>query len=326
MYLFETTKDHLALARAEIANLLLPPVEEEGNLFLANVHEPKFISRLAYTSVAYTVLARCASFQLKETLATIPWDTLCHPSYGVRSKTVLVNEKEVARHIWSTLNDPVVNLHHPETWIVFFAFKGDILICKHVWNNPKNFLQRRAHLRPAPHPSSLDPRLARACINISGLKRGVLLDPFCGSGGILIEAGKMRLRTGGFDLDELMLKRARKNLDHYGVTNTVLTQCDAIDAKNYDFHIDAILTDVPYGKASSLHARTKDELYEKFLATIATVKCLRFCILFPSDFGTEKIEQYFRIIETFSFPLHKSLSKTIYLLEKIERVEKKRIK
>ncbi len=318
MYLFETTKDHADIARAEIAFLLRAPHEEEGNLFLANIHEPKFISRLAYTNIAYDVLARCASYQLKETLKDIVWDKICHPSYGVRSRTGLVVEKDAAHYIWSAVQSPIVDLRHPETWVVFFAFKGDILICKQVWKNPKNFMQRRAHLRPAPHPSSLDPRLARACINLSSLKRGVLLDPFCGSGGILLEAGKMRLRTAGFDLDEPMLKRARKNLDRYGVTNTVLKNCDAVEEKNYAFHIDAIVTDVPYGKGSSLHQRKRDDLYEKVLATLAKVKCPRFCIIFPSDYQKEFIEKYFTVVAEFVYPVHASLSKTIYVLEKKE--------
>jgi len=315
MYLFETTKDHLDIARSEIANLISDPVEEYNNLFLANSHEPNLIKRLAYTNYAYQLVERSNLYNLKECIKKISWEKICLPSYGVRSKTDKVNEKELADLIHSCLDEAIVNLYNPETWIVFFEFKDEILICRRIWTNQKSFFKRKTHLRPAPHPSSLDPRLARACINLTGIKKGVLLDPFCGSGGILLEAGNIGLRSVGFDLDEIMLKRARKNLDYFGVTNSVLKNNDATEIKNYSIHIDAIATDLPYGKSSKLHGRKRDELYNNFLNVLSKVKCSRLCVLFPNDYPKEKIERYFSVSQKFEYVLHKSISKSIYVLK-----------
>jgi len=48
--------------------------------------------------------------------------------------------------------------------------------------------ERTAPKRPYFKPISLDPRLARAMANIACPEEGKILDPFCGTGGILLEA------------------------------------------------------------------------------------------------------------------------------------------
>ena len=56
----------------------------------------------------------------------------------------------------------------------------------------KRFEERRAPMRPFFSPVSLHPKYARYLINTSGTAEGdTLLDPFCGTGGILIEASML---------------------------------------------------------------------------------------------------------------------------------------
>jgi len=54
------------------------------------------------------------------------------------------------------------------------------------------FGKRKPHMRPGFHPSSLNPKLARAFVNLTGIRKGTIVDMFCGTGGILIEAGLIR--------------------------------------------------------------------------------------------------------------------------------------
>ncbi len=66
------------------------------------------------------------------------------------------------------------------------------------------------------HPGVLMPRVARALANLSGIKPGELfLDPFCGTAGILIEAGLMGARVIGVDAQEKLVEGARMNLEAF---------------------------------------------------------------------------------------------------------------
>src|SRR3990170_4415126 len=63
-------------------------------------------------------------------------------------------------------------------------------------------------------PISLPPRFARALVNLSRVPDGgVLLDPFCGTGGILLEAGLVGARLVGGDVRADMVEGCRRTLD-----------------------------------------------------------------------------------------------------------------
>lgn len=60
---------------------------------------------------------------------------------------------------------------------------------------------------------SIPPRLARAMINLTGVKKGdVVLDPFCGFGTILQEALLLGLKPIGVDIDDKCVSATQKNL------------------------------------------------------------------------------------------------------------------
>ena len=60
--------------------------------------------------------------------------------------------------------------------------------------------------------------MARAMINVAGIKNDeILLDPFCGTGGILIEGADMNLNIIGQDVDVKMVDASLKNLAHFGL-------------------------------------------------------------------------------------------------------------
>lgn len=70
--------------------------------------------------------------------------------------------------------------------------------------------------RPASDPYSgmLPPKVAKMMINLSGLENFTLLDPFCGSGTILMEAAFLGVKKiFGSDISEKAVSDAVKNLD-----------------------------------------------------------------------------------------------------------------
>ncbi len=60
---------------------------------------------------------------------------------------------------------------------------------------------------------SLSPRIAKILVNLLGLsKNDTVLDPFCGTGTILIEALLLNHRVIGIEIDSKKVAGSRKNL------------------------------------------------------------------------------------------------------------------
>ncbi|NIP34812.1 MAG: methyltransferase domain-containing protein, partial [Thermoplasmata archaeon] len=72
--------------------------------------------------------------------------------------------------------------------------------------------------RPFSHPISLHPKYARAMVNLAKVPLGGrILDPFCGTGGVLIEAALLGYEPLGSDIDPRMVEGSRRNLEAMGL-------------------------------------------------------------------------------------------------------------
>ena len=185
---------------------------------------------------------------------------------------------------------------------------------KEIELSKKEFLGRRAHLLPAGHPTSLHPKLARALVNLTGVEKdGVVLDPFCGAGGLLIEAGLIGCRAVGFDIDLVMLKRAKINLDYVRVKDYHLEQKDATTLSK---HFDYVVTDLPYGKNSKLSEKDLDVLYLRFFKVLKRTNVKRVVVGLPDFIDYSKLVKKagLKIKKEFDWYLHKSLSKRIIVV------------
>ena len=124
--------------------------------------------------------------------------------------------------------------------------------------------KRKVGERPFFSPISLHPKYARALINLTGVKRGgTVLDPFCGTGGIVIEAAAMGMRAVASDFDEDMVIGCQENMDFYGLE---LADCDTVDIGDIGdrFHdIDAVCTDPPYGRSTKTGGEDIDRIYAR---------------------------------------------------------------
>jgi len=182
---------------------------------------------------------------------------------------------------------------------------------KKIFENKEKFGLRKAHLRPFSQPTSLDPKLARAMINISGAKEKVC-DPFCGTGGILIEAGLMGFEVVGYDNVEKMVKGSKRNLKHFGIKEFDIEVGDATKEKLEG----TIVTDLPYSKNTK--KVNIERLLKEFLQNIKKNKIKGRIVLGLFDaYDYKKIikKQGFRILKEFEHYLHKSLSKRIVVVE-----------
>src|SRR3989338_960352 len=79
-------------------------------------------------------------------------------------------------------------------------------------HNPFEFKKRDIGRPEQRSMYSIPPRLCRIMINLSGIKNGILLDPFCGTGSILQEAAMMGFDVRGLDTDRKCIEACIKNL------------------------------------------------------------------------------------------------------------------
>jgi tRNA (guanine10-N2)-dimethyltransferase len=184
---------------------------------------------------------------------------------------------------------------------------------------PKPFMERRPRKRPFFHPSAMPSKLARCMVNLAQPKAGELvLDPFCGTASMLIEAGLIGCRVVGFDAQRRMVRGSRRNLVYYGVQPDGLA---VADAQNLPIaRVDCIVTDPPYGRSSTTMGRETGQLVKDFLSKVdgRIQKGQRICIAAPKSIKIGKLgrELGFKHVESHLVYVHRSLTREIAVLER----------
>ncbi|MEM4710984.1 MAG: DNA methyltransferase, partial [Candidatus Woesearchaeota archaeon] len=226
MYALILSKENIILSKTEAKELL--EIKEYSlikNILICNINKKnlKKINRLSYTKKILDVLFICDTKNLEESLLNFNFKKHYKKNFCLRIHNIPdkkstsnyetkkeqnkeKNEAYYSKYIWRNLElnkiKPKVNLEKPETLFEIINYKRKSLICKTVWINNNKYNLRKAHLRPEKHPTSMHPRLAAALINILNPKENeIIIDPFCGSGGILLEAKIMGLKAIGYDVD-----------------------------------------------------------------------------------------------------------------------------
>ncbi len=167
-------------------------------------------------------------------------------------------------------------------------------------------------------PISLHPKLARALVNLSRVPAGgVLLDPFCGTGGVLLEAAHVGLLPVGSDLRRTMVAGARKSLRPFGAEAAFLA-ADAGRGPWRKGRIDGIATDPPYGRAASTRGEPPLRLYER--AFTAFLDALpsggHAAVVLPNEDAIEIGQGHLEVIERHSVRVHRSLTRHFCVFRK----------
>ncbi len=223
-----------------------------------------------------------------------------------------------------------VNLTNPSKTFVLLLTKQTCFFCLLLHpRDKKQFEERKPHLRPFFSPGVIQPKIARALVNLSGIKkRELFLDPFCGTGGILIEAGLIGATLVGIDVQEKMVRGAEKNLEAYGLTGDLIIG-DSSKIALQDNCVDAIVTDMPYGRSSLIsgscyffaesRALFLEGLYQNALNEVHRVLKTRgkaVIVSNSSSLFSLSLEYNFRVLEKHTYRVHKSLSRYIAVLER----------
>ncbi len=171
--------------------------------------------------------------------------------------------------------------------------------------------------RPFFSPVTLSPRMARALINLTAAERGkTILDPFCGTGAILVEAGLMGLIPLGTDIDEAMLEGCKRNMSAYGIEGTVRrTDIEGISGLH---GVDFISTDPPYGRSSSTNGEPVESLYKRSLRAISELlnEGSTASIILP-DMRFASISGEMELVEHYPVKVHRSLTRNFCVFRKV---------
>lgn len=183
----------------------------------------------------------------------------------------------------------------------------------------KGINKRRSVLRPFFSPVSIHPKYARFMINLSRTHKGeTILDPFCGTGGILLEAGLMGRKIIGSDSSLSMVRGARLNLKYFGLDGTVVRA--SFSELHLDSKVDAIVTDPPYGRSSPVDGQSvsviHSSIYKKAHELLKTNGSMSIVVSDPTVIGYS--EGFFRVLSVDSIRVHRSLTRHFYSLIKIE--------
>lgn len=191
-------------------------------------------------------------------------------SFAVRAKRFEgmmkdVDSQGLIRRIGGILsrnND--VNLREPDTVVRMQMCDAVHLYIEQRVTDTDLLEKRKVGERPFFSPISLHPKYARALINLTGVKKGgTVLDPFCGTGGIVIEAAEMGMKAIASDFDEEMVIGCQENMDFYGLELADFETIDIGEIGERFEDIDAICTDPPYGRSTKTGGEDIDEIYAR---------------------------------------------------------------
>jgi tRNA (guanine10-N2)-dimethyltransferase len=229
-------------------------------------------------------------------------------------------ERELGAVIWDRVEGVKVSLTRPDVTFFGVLTGGAFILGRKLAEIiPKAFVERGPRRRPFFHPSAMPAKLARCMVNLAQPRVGdLVLDPFCGTASMLIEAGMIGCRVVGFDVQWRMVRGSLRNLDRYGVDVEGVLRADArcppINA------VDCIVTDPPYGRSAKTLGRQISAIVADFLRVAAdcVARGRRVCVAFPKgvDIGKLAGRSGFKVVESHYVYVHRSLTREVAVLER----------
>lgn len=319
--LFELSGENPTLPCAEI-ECVGTVLDFRPQVAVAECPDPAAARRLAMTHVILEYLGECApdiqSFRHLLSDLSISTD---QPFSG---RTKLIHEgckdrnpcsqREFERTIGTMINGPVQLINPVEEYRAIVSkdrcYFGRVLsrIDRGAYD------ERNPGRREFFHPGVMMPRMARTLVNLSLAKTGsTLLDPFCGTGGILIEAEMLGLLAVGSDFDPMMIMGSKENVRHSSLLLADTTRLPLNDAT-----VDEVVTDFPYGQSVCIKKTdTMENLYHDALDEIRRVikPGCRAVVVTHRDISAIAT-QHMTILQHHTQRVHKSLTRHVHVLKK----------
>ncbi len=307
-----------------------------GIVLLKNIAENVFddyyrilVRRLAYTHEVHHLISKISYEDIENGVLSINWSLFIDENFAVRVKRIdsdidtVATERKIGSLILSKTDGISVNLSNPKSFIRVIANENDLYLCYGKYQlNKKYFEEMKPHKRPFFHPGCMSPKLARCMVNLSRIREGdLVLDPFCGTGGILMEAGIIGARLVGCDIDWRMKKGTATNLDYIGITDYKTHVVDIRELEMYEL-ADAVVTDPPYGISTTTSGEGTSGIFKSFLISIKhNMKDDALLVMAsPDSIDIDSIldEVGFVLHERYAIRMHRSLTRIISVIAKKE--------
>ena len=317
--LFELSGENPTLPFAELG-CIGTVLEERLQVAVVEVTDPAAVYRLANAHFVLEYLGECepdllAFRHLLRDLALVttqPFAGRVKKVHGGCNERNPCSQKEFERMIGTMIDGPV-SLSNPE--VEYRAILSEDrcyfgrVICSF---NRGDSDARNPGKRDFFHPGVMMPRMARTLVNIAHAHEGEsLLDPFCGTGGILIEADLLGMHAIGSDFDPLMVGGSRQN-----IATASLMLADATHLPFSDHSIDTVVTDFPYGQSVCIKKTdTMDRLYASSIEEIRRVlkRGQRAVVVTHRDISAIA-EPIMTILQAHEQRVHKSLTRRVLVL------------
>jgi tRNA (guanine10-N2)-dimethyltransferase len=278
------------------------------------------------------LLGECAAEQreIARFVRSQPLDDLTKfaNNFAVRSTRIAGVTRSIARtnlerDVGALIKESVprlnVKLKSPDLTLVCILDGTKFLFGLSGFKKPSGLMApRRPRKRPVFHPATMPPKIARCMVNLARAVPGSsFADPFCGVGGILIEAAVVGCRVVGIDASRRMLRGARRNLRHFKLDAQGYLNADARHLPLQG--LEAIATDPPYGRDSSTMGAGVRGLVRDFLsgAKDSLKHGAHVCISAPKEVELEDYARDAGFItkEKHYVRIHRSLTRQFVVLE-----------
>ena len=183
----------------------------------------------------------------------------------------------------------------------------------------RGFGARRPTEKPFFQPGSMAPADARALANVAGAGPGArILDPMCGTGGVLVEAGLVGSDVVGVDAQAKMVAGARENLAHYLETHYLedgfaVARGDATRLPFADGAFDGVVFDAPYGRQSKVENDSLSALIGDALAEARRVAA-RAVVVGNGPYDDAAEAAGWTVDAHIERPVHRSLTRHVHVL------------
>jgi tRNA (guanine10-N2)-dimethyltransferase len=251
-------------------------------------------------------------------------------SFAVRVKRVkryaleidgMALERKLGEIILKKATKATVNLKNPDKTFTGVLTDGKFVFgMKLVDIPPKPFFERRPTKKPFFHPSAMQAKLARCMVNLAKPKgEDLVFDPFCGTGGMLVEAAFIGCRVLGSDIKRRMVKGTFRNLAYFKIKPEGIVVADARSLPIVK--VDCVVADPPYGRSATTVKRTTKQIVEEVLTSVHELldKGQRICMAAPKtlNIGLVGVALGYEHLESHFVYVHRSLTREVVVFEKV---------
>jgi len=205
-----------------------------------------------------------------------------------------------------------VDLKRPDAELRALFHSGGFVVGRCFAVDREGLRARSPRYRPFFYPGVVKPPFARALVNLCRLRTGILLDPACGTAGILVEAGLLGLTPLGIDAQPAMVAGAERNLAHYELAGQVIL-ADAGRIPMGAEKVSGVVCDLPYGRSSRFAGTGRDELYRRVFSESLRVLVGGHRAVFCTDVDISEVvaRQGLLVEENHSHRVHGSLTRHV---------------